>query len=298
MPETIEGTAAHKEKTTAGKYDSVISSFKNELLITGYSKRTLKMYLLYVNEFLKTLGKPVNEISREDIVNFLAKKKESGATNATLALVFSSLKFFTKNYLKMKAMEDIKAPKKAKKLPTVLTQDEVAALIKAAKGKRTRLVVEFLYSSGCRVSECVKLRLDDVDLKERIAKVRGGKGNKDRMIILSKEWIKHLKKYIKRKKVKSEFVFSKKNGRPISVDTIQRIIKKSASRAGIVKHVTPHTLRHSYATHLLEGGESIRKIQELLGHANLGTTQIYTSISTDQLKKVQSPLDRLGKRKK
>ena len=190
-------------------------------------------------------------------------------------------------------MDDIRSPKRAKKLPSVLTHKEVKDLIKAAGAKRDRLIVEFPYSSGCRVSECVKLKVNDLEFKERIATVRGGKGNKDRIIILSNEWLKHIKKYLKSKKIKSEFVFSKKNGKPISADTVQRIIKKSAEKAGIQKHVTPHTLRHSYATHLLEAGESIRKIQELLGHANLSTTQIYTSVSTEQLKKVQSPLDKL-----
>ncbi len=275
------------------KYANVILNFKNELTITGYSQKTLTMYQLYVQEFLRFTNKPIDVLSREDIVNFMAHKKEEGVSNTTLALVYSSLKFFTHNFLKKKIMSDIKSPKRAKKLPSVLTPREVKDLIKSAKAKRDRLVVEFLYSSGCRVSECVKLKVTDVEFKERIATVRGGKGNKDRIIILSTEWLKHLKKYLKNKKIKSDFVFSKKNGKSLSVDTIQRIIKKSSEKAGIQKHVTPHTLRHSYATHLLEAGESIRKIQELLGHSNLSTTQIYTSVSTEQLKKVQSPLDKL-----
>lgn len=275
------------------KFDEVMLNFKNELTITGYSKRTLIMYQLYVKDFLGFTNKSVDDLSRNDIVNFLAHKKEKPVSNTTLALIYSSLKFFTHSFLKKKIMTGIKSPKREKHLPSVLTPKEVKSLIKAAKAKRDRLVVEFLYSSGCRVSECVKLKVIDVEFKERIAKVRGGKGNKDRIIILSHEWLKHLKKYLKNKKTESEFVFSKKNGKPLSVDTIQRIIKKSSEKAGIQKHVTPHTLRHSYATHLLEAGESIRKIQELLGHSSLSTTQIYTSISTEQLKKVQSPLDKL-----
>ncbi|MFH1240672.1 MAG: site-specific tyrosine recombinase/integron integrase [Candidatus Diapherotrites archaeon] len=280
------------------KYAEVILNFKNELTITGYSKRTLIMYQLYVKEFLEFTNKPVDDLSRNDIVNFLAHKKENNTSNATLALVYSSLKFFTHSFLKKKIMEDIKSPKRAKKLPSVLTQKEVKDLIKASKAKRDRLIVEFLYSSGCRVSECVKLKVNDLEVKERIAQVRGGKGNKDRIIILSTEWLKHLKQYLKNKKHESDFVFSKKNGKPLSVDTIQRIIKTTSEKAGIQKHVTPHTLRHSYATHLLESGESIRKIQELLGHTNLSTTQIYTSVSTEQLKKVQSPLDKLAHKEK
>ena len=131
------------------------------------------------------------------------------------------------------------------------------------------------------------------ELSNTLALIRSGKGNKDRLIILSKNWIIDLKKYLKKKKIKSEYVFSKKNGTPISSDTIQRIIKESAKKAGITKTVTPHCLRHSYATHLLEAGTNIRYIQTLLGHSNLNTTQIYTNVANEQLKKVKSPLDNL-----
>ncbi|MBI4052403.1 MAG: tyrosine-type recombinase/integrase [Candidatus Diapherotrites archaeon] len=269
--------------------------FRQELLITGYSKKTMETYTMYVKEFLAFVKKKPETCSREDVVSFLAHKKEKGnAGNATLALVLASLRFFFKEYLKMGIVDEIKRPKKAKHLPTTLSVPEVIALIKAIKKKRNRLIVELLYSSGVRVSECVKMKVADLDLAEKMARVKGGKGNKDRVIILSKDWCKKAKKYLEGKKIPSEFMFSKKsNSKPLSTDTVQRIVKKAAGRAGIQKKVTPHSLRHSFATHLLEGGENIRKIQELLGHSNLSTTQIYTAVSTDQLKKVESPLDKI-----
>jgi len=267
---------------------------KQELVISGYSSRTVKMYLCYFSEFVEFANKPADQAERDDIVGFLAEKKEKGkVSNATLALAHAALHFFYHNVLHKKIVEDIKIAKKAKKLPTVLSKDEVKALIKATKPKRDRLIVEFLYSSGCRVSEAVKLQTENINYKERIGSIKGGKGNKDRTIILSKEWVKKVKKYIDRKKVKTPFVFSKKNGKSLSTDTVQRIVKEAAEKAGLQKKVTPHTLRHSYATHLLEAGENIRKIQELLGHSDLSTTQIYTKVSLTELKKVQSPLDRL-----
>ena len=267
---------------------------RQELIISGYSARTMKMYLCYFDEFARYVKKPLESAERDDIVGFLAGKKERGnVSNATLALVHASLRFFFHGVMHNKIVEEVKIAKKAKKLPIVLSRDEVRALISAAPPKRNRLIVEFLYSSGCRVSECVKLKTENLNFKERIASIQGGKGDKDRTIILSKEWLKHVKKYIARKKVKSVFVFSKKNGKPLSSDTIQKIVKVAAKKAGIQKRVTPHTLRHSYATHLLEAGENIRKIQELLGHSDLSTTQIYTRVSMEELKKVQSPLDRL-----
>ena len=154
-------------------------------------------------------------------------------------------------------------------------------------------MLQFMYGSGSRVSEVVKLKVEDINFKERTAMIRGGKGNKDRMIIISKEWIKGVKKYLKKKKIQSDFVFSKKNGKNLSTDTVQRIVRESAEAARINKHVTPHSLRHSYATHLLEAGTNIRYIQALLGHSSLNTTQIYTNVANEQLKKVQSPLDKL-----
>ncbi|HLD58398.1 MAG TPA: site-specific tyrosine recombinase/integron integrase [archaeon] len=270
-----------------------LERFRQELVISGYSSRTTKMYLLYVKEFFENTPKKVTEIERQDIVSFLAGKKERNASNATVSLVHSALKFFFEKILKNKVMQEIPPPKREKHLPSVLTRPEVRALIKAAKKKRSRLIIELLYSSGLRVSEAVKMQLEDLNMKEHIAKVRGGKGNKDRIVILSKDWIKKYKKYLAKRKIKSPFVFAKKNSQPFSTDAVQRLVKKSAKRAGIQKKVTPHTLRHSHATHLLEAGENIRTIQELLGHSSLATTQIYTHVSLENLKKVKSPLDRL-----
>ncbi len=218
---------------------------RQELVVSGYSLRTVKMYLCYFNEFARFLKKPIEQTERDALVEFLAEKKEKGnVSNATLALVHAALHFFFHKVMRKKIVDDIKIAKKAKKLPLVLSQREVKDLIKAAPAKRDRLMVEFLYSSGCRVSECVKLKTENLNFKERIASIRGGKGNKDRIIILSKEWLKHINKYLKKKKIKSPFVFSKKNGKPLSSDTVQRVVKKAAEKAGIQKKVTPHTLRH------------------------------------------------------
>ncbi len=270
-----------------------VEKFRQELVIAGYSPRTVEMYVPYVQGLLETVNKEPGKIERSDIVSFLAKKKEKGSSNATIGLVHAALVYFFKTFLKLPVMEDIKIPKKAKSLPVVLTKDEVRDLLKAAKIGRNRLILQFIYSSGVRVSEAVNMLAEDINLKERMGKVKSGKGNKDRIIILSKNWCRLAKKYLNRKKTKSPFLFSKKNGKQLSPDTIQRLVRVCAKRAGIQKEVTPHTLRHCYATHLLEAGVNIRNIQELLGHSNLNTTQIYTHVSTEQLKKVENPLDNL-----
>ena len=275
------------------EFEKLLLELKQELIVEGYSAKTLKMYLLYSREVLYKINKPVASIDKRDIVGYLAKKKEEGCENATLGLAHAAMQYMFKKYLKMHILEEIKIPKKGKTLPKVLTKDEIRLIFQNTKFGRNRLMLQFMYGSGCRVSEVVKMKVEDLNFKERTAAIRGGKGNKDRMIILSKDWIHDVKKYLDKKRIKSEEVFSKKNGKAITTDTVQRIVRESATKAGITKHVTPHCFRHSYATHLLEAGTNIRYIQSLLGHSNLNTTQIYTSVANDQLKKVVSPLDKL-----
>lgn len=282
------------EEEIQAKNKETMQKFKQELLVTGFSPNTIETYTEYVRHFLEFVKKTPEKIERDDIISFLAFMKEKrDSSNATLALILSSLKFFFHNFLHKKIVEDIKVPKKAKRLPTVLTKEEVKALIKAVPAGRDRLIVEFLYSSGVRVSEAAKLKINDLEFEERIGKIRGGKGNKDRIIILSQKWIENLKQHLRARETPSEYVFTKKNGKPISADTIQRIIRTAREKAGIKRQVTPHVLRHSFSTHLLESGENIRKIQELLGHANLSTTQIYVHVATSELKKVKSPFDNM-----
>ncbi|MGI6589195.1 MAG: site-specific tyrosine recombinase/integron integrase [Candidatus Iainarchaeum sp.] len=274
-------------------WDNIVVQIKQELIVEGYSSKTIKMYLIYISDFFKYIKKEIKDLTKNDILAFLAYKKETGCDNATLSLIHAALKYLFKKNKVLFLLEDIKIPKKAKTLPKVLTRNEIKELFSKTKFGRNRLMLQFMYGSGCRVSEVTKIKVEDLNLKERTAIIRGGKGNKDRIIILSKEWIHGIKKYLNKKKIKSEFVFSKKNGKPITTDTIQRIVRETAKKAGFTKKVTPHCFRHSYATHLLETGTNIRYIQALLGHSNLNTTQIYTNVANQQLKKIQSPLDKL-----
>ncbi len=278
--------------------EQTIERFRQELIVAGYSRRTIEAYCEHVKEFFKFIKKNVEEIKRDDVIAYIAYLKEKrNASNATLALNLSALKFFFERFLhKKEVVMDIKSPKKEKKLPVVLTKEEIRKLLEAIHKERDKLIIEFIYATGIRVSECVKMKVKDVNFEEGIAKVVAGKGAKDRIVIISKQWIEKYKKYLEKREkrgIKSEYLFCKGNGKQLSVDTIQRILRKARKRAGISKKVTPHSIRHSFATHLLEAGENIRKIQELLGHANLSTTQIYTHISLEELKKVKSPLDNL-----
>ncbi len=265
-----------------------LQKLQTELKLRGFSPLTLRNYSFFVDKFLKKTNKPVNDLSQEDIRSYLAEMFNKKSKN-TIMLAAAALKFFYQEILK-KEVGQIKIPKKDKALPHVLTKEEVSRILEAAETKKSKLILSLLYSSGLRVSELVNLRPSDINFDDKMGWVRKGKGSKDRAFILSQELSNELRGYLGKRK-ESQFVFSK--DKPLTTRNIQKIVKHVRIKAQIQKKVTPHTLRHSFATHLLEAGTDIRIIQSLLGHSSLSTTQIYTHISTEQLKKVQNPLDNL-----
>jgi integrase/recombinase XerD len=272
--------------------DELLGKLITELKLKGSSKLTIRNYVWFVNKFLSPLDKPVNEISEEDAKEYLASMIDTKSRN-TISLAASSLKFFFDRILK-KQIIAFPLPKKEKKLPEVLTREEVKKLIEAAETSKSRLIIKLLYSAGLRVSELVNLRKQDINLQEKVGWIRRGKGKKDRFFIIADSLFKELKKQMEKQPTHIYILSTSTTDRPITPRNIQKIIKKAALKAGITKRVTPHTLRHSYATHLLEAGTDIRKIQALLGHENLNTTQIYTHVSTEELKKIKNPLDELS----
>lgn len=191
-----------------------------------------------------------------------------------------------------KKIVTMKTPKIPKHIPVVLTKDEIRKLIDSAGSYKSKVIIQFFYSSGLRLSELIKLKITDLELKEKIGWVRKGKGNKDRLFLLSENLIKELEKYISTLDINEKYLFPGQKTH-ISPRNVQKIVDNAARRANLTKKVHPHMLRHCFATHLLESGVDIRKIQELLGHSNLQTTQIYTSVSKEELKKVKNPLDLL-----
>ncbi len=270
-----------------------LKKLETELKLRGFSKQTSKMYLFYNHKFLEFIKKDPEEIKDDDIKEFLASKiSDDSLSNSSIALIKASLKFFYTDMLG-KNMSLIKTPKTSKKLPIVLTHKEIKDLIDNTENIKHRLLIELLYSTGLRLSECINLQYCDLDLNDGTGWVRLGKGAKDRIFIVSEIFKKDLLDYIKKKNAGGKGYIFSINGRKMSSSGIQHAIKISAERAGIDKPVHVHTLRHSFATHLLENGVDIRKIQKLLGHSNLQTTQIYTQVSSEEIKKIKSPLDML-----
>jgi integrase/recombinase XerD len=264
-----------------------LEQLQTELKIRGFSPLTVRNYSFFVNKFLQKSNKPVEQLDHQDARNYIGDLFDTKSKN-TIMLAAAALKFFYTEILK-KDFSEVKIPKKEKRLPEVLSQEEVRALIESADNRKSRLVVSLLYSAGLRVSELVNLKVQDINFTEKTGWVRRGKGSKDRLFAISESLSKELEEYLQGRS--HVFVFSKEE--PLTTRNIQKIICGMRKRAGLNKKVTPHTLRHSFATHLLEQGTDIRIIQAMLGHASLSTTQVYTHISSDQIKKVRNPLDNL-----
>ena len=270
-----------------------IEKLRTELGIRGFSKKTLQAYTFHTKKFLDFIKKDPKTVTEDDAKSYLAYlMSERNYKPKSTNLALSALKYYFKEIVQNPAFNGLKPPKLEKKLPTVLSKLEVKQLLEASKNPKHKLLIEVMYSAGLRVSECVSLKVNDLDFNEKMGKIKNGKGNKERYMILSDALIRHLQHYLATKKDSSDFIFSV-NNRPITVRQAQSVVKEAAIRAGIKKRVFCHALRSSFATHLLEAGTDIRIIQELLGHADLSTTQIYTRVSTQQLKKVRSPLDNL-----
>ncbi|MFA5484648.1 MAG: site-specific tyrosine recombinase/integron integrase [Candidatus Pacearchaeota archaeon] len=273
--------------------EDFLKKLEIELKITKNSNYTIRNYLRANSELIDFLEKNPNQINTEDIKFFLAEKY-SDKSSSSIILFLAAIRYAYSNLLNQDPTLGVKRPKKNKILPTVLTKDEIKFLINSTNNEKSKLIISLMYACGLRVSELVNLRLDDLDFNERVGRIKQSKGNKDRIFNLPLFLMEDLKEQVeKQKKYNNIYLFSGPKQK-LTTRNIQKIVTTAARKANINKRVHCHTLRHSFATHLLENNVDIRKIQELLGHSNLSTTQIYTHISTQELKKIKSPIDSLN----
>ena len=279
-------------------FESMLEDYLIELEIRNYSENTIKTYSSIIHSLINYMR---NEEKLYDGKRFLAsfrkyirdlKRDKYLTQNYIYLTTVVSKKFLEFNNIYF--LEDIKNPKRTKSLPKSLNEKEVHDLLEAVtinendtpfKQRRDKVILTLLYSTGLRISELVKLLKRDIDFDERTIRVRG-KGDKDRIVLFDEHTKELLLAYLEEDKHKSEYIFINKNGNPLTPRYVQMMIKKYAEAAGIKKKVTPHVLRHSFATHLLKNGVDIRVIQQLLGHSSLSTTQIYTSVDMDTIKSV------------
>jgi len=262
----------------------------------NYSRHTILNYRLDLEDFQAFLGtSPVERVDYLGVRKYLAVLKEKNLKSRSIARKLSALRSFFRfltreGFIKANPVASIVSPKLDKHLPQFLTEDEAGRLIESSipknnSGLRDRAILETFYSTGIRISELVGLNLDDVDFISGIVKVRG-KGKKERLVPIGEHAISAIRAYLDRRKQQSQALFLNPSLRRISDRGVRYIFKKYIRVAGIRQGVSPHTLRHSFATHLLNRGADLRTVQELLGHANLGTTQIYTHLTTERLKNV------------
>ena len=271
---------------------------KKACIRRGYSKRTSATYEVCINKFFRYCKKDPRSVKKTDIEIYINRLIKRDKARSTVNVHLSAIQFYYKTILKRNVTVNLPYMKQQKKVSEWLTKEEVIQLLNQIKNKKHLLLTKLLFSSGMRVSEIVNLKVKDLEFDQSYGWVRQGKGNKDRMFIIAENLKQDLIDWIKNNNlVYSDYIFSGHN-KHLSVQSVQQIIKKAAKQAKIKKNVHPHTLRHSFATQLLENGYQPQDIQPLLGHSHLETTLTYLHALAPKLLKVQSPLDVLQNHQK
>ena len=270
-----------------------IENFRNYLAIKRYSLNTVRTYVNMVKQFFSFFNdKDIEEITNNDFYRYnkevIIRHNYSWTfQNQTI----SALKlFYIKQAHKSIDINKIERPRKSKRLPNVLSKSEIKKIIDSTQNVKHKTLLATIYSAGLRISEAVNLRVKDIDSKRMLINIKQGKGSKDRIVGLSEKLILLLREYYMIYKPK-EYLFEGRGGAPYGVTSARKVFNTAVERSHIGKKVTVHTLRHSFATHLLESGTDIRYIQDLLGHKSSKTTEIYTHVSRKNLMDIRSPFD-------
>jgi site-specific recombinase XerD len=268
------------------------TSYLDKLQLKKYANNTVKSYILAFETFINHYkAKELIQINENDVRNYVLKLIQENKSDSYINIAINSIKFYYESVLGMpNRFYQIERPRKAKKLPKVLSKEDVLKIIANTNNLKHKCIASLLYSSGIRRNELINLKLTDIDSKRMLILIEAAKGKKDRYTILSHTLLKDLREYYKQWKPE-KYIFEGLYGKQYSVQSVGQIVKNAAIKAGIQITVTPHMLRHSFATHLLEDGVDIRQIQVLLGHSSTKTTEIYTHVATTTFNKITNPLD-------
>ncbi len=270
---------------------NIAAALLHSLQAMKYSRSTIHRYISIAERYARFLDSPLLDSRDEDATRFLASlEQDSGASASTINQAISALRFLFCRVLGRETSLS-RRPRSDRRLPGVLSREEANRIVTAPRNLKHRALLVLAYSAGLRVSEIATLRISDVDAARGLILVRCGKGRKDRYTILAKKANRLLESYIDLYHP-NEWLFEGQNGGHLSIRSIQEVFNRARDRIGITKNVSIHSLRHSFATHLLEDGTDIRYIQELLGHVNAKTTQIYTHIAKKDFLRIRSPYDR------
>jgi len=259
------------------------------LRLRNYSPKTRKAYLLYIKDYIIFSKKFGIKSKQNAIEDYLLKKQSKGQSPQTINLALNAIKFFYAQVLKNPQKINLKFAKRSKKLPIVLSREEIENILLETSNSKYRLMIALAYGCGLRVSEVVSLKVADLNIEELTISIREAKGKKDRISVLPKKLQNDLKNLIAGKSG-DEYLFGSSRGGKLTTTSLQKMFKKSLAKTDIKKQATFHSLRHSFATHLLENGVDVRYVRELLGHANIRTTQLYTQVTNPNLKNIKSPL--------
>jgi site-specific recombinase XerD len=266
-----------------------------DLRIRNYAPATRDLYIRRVQAMAEHFGRSPADLNREEVRTYLRLLSEQGASRSTFAQVVGALRFlYTITLDRPEMVPDLPYPRETRRHPVVLSPQEVARLLNAMGNLKHRTVAMVLYGAGLRISEALALEVRDIDSDRNVITVRHGKGDRDRQVPLSDVLLTTLRTYWRAYQPRL-FLFPGQDGEaPMGKGTIQKAIRTARVRARLAKPVTPHVLRHSYATHLLEAGTDLRLIQILLGHGSLKTTQRYLHVATERVCGTASPLDSLA----
>lgn len=276
--------------------EKLMERYRDLLIQKRYSKNTQKVYLNYFSDYCRSFSaRDIDNISKDEINAYILELIESKYISASQQNQrINAIKFYYEKVLgKERQYYDIFRPIKEKKLPCVLSENEIANVLGSVENLKHKTILSLIYSAGLRISEVINLKIEDIDSGRNLIVIKGGKGKKDRTTILSKILLELLRNYYRKYQPK-DYLFEGQNGGKYSAKSIQNIFKRALMRSGIKKHATVHTLRHSFATHLLERGTDLRYIQELLGHSSSKTTEIYTHVTQKGINGITSPLDNLN----
>lgn len=269
------------------KIDNYLEKIKMELRLVNYSPKTIKAYLhccqTYFNYNLN-----FEKLNIDNIKKFLIKRQDVGKAPQTVNLYLNAIKYFYRQVIGEKRKINICFARRTKKIPVVLSKIEINNLINQIQNSKHKLMISLSYGAGLRVSEIINLKKKDISLDELLLTVRQGKGRKDRLTLLPEKLVSDLNIFVAGKQ-NNDYVFISERGGQLSTRAMQKAFDIAKQKAGINKPASFHSLRHSFATHLLENGVDIRYVQELLGHSNIRTTQIYTKVTNPAIRNICSP---------
>jgi integrase/recombinase XerD len=262
-----------------------------ELRLQGYSPRTRTAYVGHARRFLARHPDAATHLTAEQARRFLLQLQADGASSSYQRQAISAIRFLASVLDADDVVAAIQRPRRERRLPAVLSRDEVRRILAATTFPKHRLALALIYSAGLRVGEVVRLRTADIDFDRRLIRVRGAKGRKDRYTLLSDTAADLLLRCGISTDPKAWILPGGRPGRHLTTRSVQKVFERAIASAGVVKDASVHTLRHSFATHLLESGTSLRHIQTLLGHSSPKTTEIYTHVSQGDLRRIPNPLD-------